>query len=155
MAEVIMQIEYLIIGAVIIAIGSVLLYLIVSKLLSSLFVKHWLVFLDNEGKVKEIIPKSIRKGKNSIKHRKNEYQIDPTHRYHIMAYDEKNELRIKKDGTLDSLIRAKTVEEYELAAFSLLSKLLQSKIRAVDFIMLLLLGIVAALVFYGIMHGGK
>jgi ABC-type antimicrobial peptide transport system permease subunit len=155
MAEVIMQIEHLIIGAVIIAIGSVLLYLIVSKLLSSLFVKHWLVFLDNEGKVKEIIPKSIRKGKNSIKHRKNEYQIDPTHRYHIMAYDEKNELRIKKDGTLDSLIRAKTVEEYELAAFSLLSKLLQSKIRAVDFIMLLLLGIVAALVFYGIMHGGK
>jgi hypothetical protein len=155
MAEVIVQMEYLVIGAVIIAIGSVLLYLTVSKLLSSLFVKHWLIFLDSEGKVKEIVTKSVRKGKTSVKHRKNEYQIEPTHRYHILSYDEKNEMRIRKDGTLDSLIRAKTVEEYELAAFSLLSKLLQSKIRAVDFIMLLLLGIVAALVFYGIMHGGK
>jgi hypothetical protein len=111
--------------------------------------------LDSEGKVKEIVAKSIRKGKTSVKHRKNEYQIEPTHRYHILSYDEKNELRIKKDGTLDSLIRAKTVEEYELAAFSLLSRLLQSKIRAIDIVLLLLMGVVAAVVLYSFMHGGK
>jgi hypothetical protein len=155
MAEVIMQVEYLLIGGAAIAIGSVILYLAVSKLLSSLYVKHWLIFLDSEGKVKEIVAKSIRKGKSVAKHRKNEYHIDPTHRYHILSYDEKNELRIRKDGTLDSLIKAKTIEEYELAAFSLLSRLLQSKIRAIDLVMLLLMGVIAALVIFGFMHGGK
>jgi hypothetical protein len=155
MAEVITQVEYLVIGGAAIAIGSILLYLAASKLMSSLFVKHWLIFLDSEGKVKEIVAKNIRKGKTTVKHRKNEYQIDATHRYHILGYDEKNELRIKKDGTLDSLIRSKTVEEYELAAFSLLSRLLQSKIRAIDMIMLLLMGVVAAVVIYSFMHGGK
>jgi hypothetical protein len=155
MAEIITQMEYIVVGAVIIAIASVLLYAVFSKLYSAFFSKHYLIFLDNEGKVKEIVTKTLRKGKTSVKHKKNEYQIDPVNKYHIMAYDEKNELKIRKDGTIDSLLKSKTVEEYELAAFSMLSRLLQSRIRAVDMVMLLLLGVVAAVIFYHFAMGGK
>jgi hypothetical protein len=155
MAEIITQMEYIVAGAAVIAAGSVLLYAVFSKLYSAFFTKHWLIFLDSEGKVKEIVAKTLRRGKSAVKYKKNEYCIDPVNRYHIMSYDEKNELRIKKDGTLDSLIRAKTLEEYELAAFSMLSRLLQSKIRAVDMVMLLLLGTVAVLILYHFGTGGK
>jgi hypothetical protein len=155
MAEVITQVEYLIAGAVVIATASVLLYTVFSRLYSTFFSKHYLIFLDNEGKVKEIITKTIKREKNTVKHKKNEYYIDPVSKYHIMSYDEKNELKIKKDGTIDSLIKSKTVEEYELAAFSMLSKLLQSKIRAVDMIMLMLLAVVAVVIIYHFAVGGK
>jgi hypothetical protein len=154
MAEIITQMEYILAGAVIVAVASVLFYTVFSKLYSAFFSKHYLIFLDSEGKVKEIVTKTLKRGKTAVKHKKNEYQIDPTHRYHIMAYDEKNELKIRKDGTIDSLIKAKTVEEYELAAFSMLSKLLQSRIRAVDMIMLMLLAAVAVLVIYHFAMGG-
>jgi multisubunit Na+/H+ antiporter MnhB subunit len=155
MAEIITQMEYILAGAVIVAVASVLLYTVFSKLYSTFFSKHYLIFLDSEGKVKEIVTKTLRKGKTTVKHKKNEYCIDPVNKYHIMAYDEKNELKIKKDGTIDSLIKAKTVEEYELAAFSMLSRLLQSRIRAVDMVMLLLMGVVAALIVYHFAMGGK
>jgi hypothetical protein len=155
MAGLIVQPEYLVLGAVLLAAGSVLVYNGIRKLLSGIYVKHWCIFIDTEGKVKEIVAKSIRRGKTTVKHRDNEYQIDPTHRYHVLSYDEKSELRIRKDGTLDSMIRAKTVEEYELAAFSMLSRLLQSRVRTVDVVMLMLMGIVAAAVLYGFMNGGK
>jgi hypothetical protein len=154
MAGLIVQPEYLLLGAVLLAAGSILGYLGISRLLSGIFVKHWFIFIDTEGKVKEIVAKNIRRGKTTVKHRDSEYQIDPTHKYHVLAYDEKNELRIRKDGSLDSMIRAKTVEEYELAAFSMLSRLLQSKIRTVDVIMLMLMGVVAVVVLYSFMHGG-
>jgi len=147
--------EYIVAGAVITAVASVLLYMVFSKLYSAIFSKHYLIFLDSDGKVKEIVAKTLKRGKTTVKHKKNEYNIDPTHKYHIMAYDEKNELKIKKDGTLDSLIRAKTVEEYELAAFSMLSKLLQSRIRGVDILMLLLMGVIAVLIVYHFAMGGK
>jgi len=147
--------EYIVAGAVITAVASVLLYMVFSKLYSAFFTKHYLVFLDSDGKVKEIVAKTLKRGKTTVKYKKNEYNIDPAHKYHIMAYDEKNELKIKKDGTLDSLIRAKTVEEYELAAFSMLSKLLQSRIRAVDMVMLLLMGVIAVLIVYHFAMGGK
>jgi hypothetical protein len=155
MVEIITQMEYIVAGAVIIAIASVLLYAVFSKLYTAFFSKHYLIFLDSEGKVKEIVTKTLKKGKTTVKHKKNEYQIDPTHKYHVMAYDEKNELKIRKDGTIDSLIKAKTVEEYELAAFSMLSRLLQSRIRAVDMVMLMLLGVVAVVIFYHFAMGGK
>jgi len=154
MAEIITQMEYILAGAVIVAVASVLFYTVFSKLYSSIFSKHYLIFLDSEGKVKEIVTKTLKRGKTAVKHKKNEYQIDPTHKYHIMAYDEKNELKIRKDGTIDSLIKARTVEEYELAAFSMLSRLLQSRIRAVDMIMLMLLAAVAVLVIYHFAMGG-
>jgi hypothetical protein len=155
MAEIIMRMEYIVGGSIALALASILLYIALSRLLSGIFVKHWLVFIDSEGKVKEIIPKTLKRGKTSVKHKKNEYCIDPTHKYHILAYDEKNELRIRKDGTLDSLIKAKTVEEYELAAFSMLSRLLQSKLRAVDMVMLMMLGIVLVAVLFGFMQGHR
>jgi len=154
MAEIITQMEYILAGAVIVAVASVLFYTVFSKLYSAFFSKHYLIFLDSEGKVKEIVTKTLKRGKTTVKHKKNEYQIDPTHKYHIMAYDEKNELKIRKDGTIDSLIKARTVEEYELAAFSMLSRLLQSRIRAVDMIMLMLLAAVAVLVIYHFAMGG-
>jgi hypothetical protein len=155
MAEIITQFEYLAIGAAAIALGSVVFYKAITGILSGILQKHWFIFLDTDGKIKEIIVKYIRRGKTSIRHRKNEYQIDPTHRYHILAYDEKNELVVHKNGTIDSLVKVRTVEEYELMAFSLLSRLLQGKIRAVDLVMLLLMGVVAVVVLYGLIHGQK
>jgi len=154
MVEIITRLEYLVGGAAALVIASILLYTAISRLYYTYFSKHYLIFLDSEGKVKEIIGKTVKRGKTTVKHKKNEYCIDPTHKYHIMAYDEKNELKIKKDGTLDSLIKAKTVEEYELAAFSMLSRLLQSKVRAVDIVMLMLLAVVAIMIFFHF-TGGK
>jgi hypothetical protein len=155
MAQIILQIEYVIVGTVILVISSILFYTIFNRLYSAYFTKHYLVFLDSEGKIKEIISKTLKKDKNTVKYKKNEYCIDPVHRYHILAYDEKNELKIKKDGTIDSLIKNKTVEEYELAAFSMLSRLLQNKIRAVDMVMLMMLGIVLIAVIFGFIQGHK
>jgi len=155
MVEIITKLEYLIGGAAALVIGSILLYTAISRLYYAYFSKHYLIFLDSDGKVKEIVAKTVKRGKTSVKHKKNEYCIDSNNKYHIMAYDEKNELKIKKDGTIDSLIRAKTVEEYELAAFSMLSKLLQSKVRAVDVVMLLLIGIIAVMIFFQFAAGGK
>jgi len=154
MVEIITRLEYLVGGAAALVIASILLYTLISRLYYTYFSKHYLIFLDSEGKVKEITGKRLKRGKTTVKHKKNEYCIDPTHNYHIMAYDEKNELKIKKDGTLDSLIKAKTVEEYELAAFSMLSRLLQSKMRAVDIVMLMLLAVVAIMIFFHF-TGGK
>jgi len=153
--EIITRVEYIAAGAVIAALAGVLLYSAFSKLYSLFFSKHYLIFLDSDGKVKEIIAKTLKKGKTSVKHRNSEYCIDPVNRYHILACDEKNELKIKKDGTLDSLIKAKTVEEYELIAFSMLAKLLQNRVRAVDMVMLLILGAVAAVILYHFALGGK
>jgi hypothetical protein len=155
MAEVLVRIEYIIAGAIAIAALTAFLYMAVSRVFSSYFVRHWFIFLDDEGKVKEIVKKTIRRTRNKMKYKKAEYIFDPTHKYHIMSYDEKNELRIRKDGVIDSLIKSKTVEEYELMAFSLLSRLLQAKLRAIDMVMLLMMGIILAAVIYGFMHGQK
>jgi hypothetical protein len=155
MVEVIMRLEYIIAGTVILVISSILFYTIFNRLYSAYFTKHYLVFLDSEGKIKEIISKTLKKDKNTVKYKKNEYCIDPVHKYHILAYNEKNELKIKKDGTLDSLIKNKTIEEYELAAFSMLSRLLQSKFRTVDMVMLMMLSIVLIAVVFGFIQGHK
>jgi K+-sensing histidine kinase KdpD len=155
MAVVITQMEYIIVGAVLLSVISIAVYKTVYSMLGSYFTKHYFIFLDSEGRVKEIVKKTLRRNKDRFVYKKAEYIIDPTHRYHVLAYDEKNELRIRKDGVIDSMIRARTVEEYQLMAFSLLSRLLSAKMRTVDLVMLMLMGVVVVAVIYGLIHGQR
>jgi heme/copper-type cytochrome/quinol oxidase subunit 2 len=153
--EVIVNFEYLIIGAVFLAILSTVIYKAITGLYSSIFVKHIFIFIDENGRIKEIIEKRIKKGKNNIRIKGIEYCFEPNTKYHLMAFDEKNELFVKKDRTLDSAIKSKAIEEYELMAINLLGKILQSKIRGIDLIMLLMMGIILAVILMHFMGGGK
>jgi len=152
--EVLVNFEYLIAGAVVLAVLSMAVYKALSGIYSSIFVRHVFVFIDENGKIREIIAKRIRKGKNSIKIKGIEYCFEPNSRYHLMSFDEKNELVVRKDRTIDSAIRARAIEEYELMALRLLSKMLQTKIRGIDIVMLLLLGVILAVILTKFTSGG-
>jgi hypothetical protein len=152
--EVLVNFEYLIAGAIVLAILSTAVYKTISGIYSNIFVKHIFVFIDENGKIKEITAKRVRKGKNSIRIKGIEYCFEPNARYHLMSFDEKNELIVKKDRTIDSAIRAKAIEEYELMALRLLGRMLQTKIRGIDIIMLLLLGVILAVILSKFTGGG-
>jgi hypothetical protein len=152
--EVLVNFEYLIAGAVVLAVLSMVVYKTLSGIYSSIFVRHVFVFIDENGKIREIIAKRIRKGKNSIKIKGIEYCFEPNSKYHLMSFDEKNELVVRKDKTIDSAIRARAIEEYELMALRLLSKMLQTKIRGIDIVMLLLLGVILAVILTKFTGGG-
>jgi hypothetical protein len=152
--ELIVHLEYLIAGAAVLAVLSLVFYRAISGLLNSLYAKHTFAFIDENGRIKEIIVKRVRRGKNSIKLKGVEYCFEPNTGYHLMSFDERNELVVRKDRTIDSAIRARMIEDYELMAISLISKMLQSKFRGIDMVMLLLMGVilVAILMNFG---GGK
>jgi hypothetical protein len=153
--EVIVNFEYLVVGAVLLAVLSAAVYKAVVGLYSSIFVKHIFIFIDENGRVKEIVEKRIRKRRNSVRIRGIEYCFEPNTRYHLMSFDEKNELIVKKDKTLDSAIKSKTIEEYELMAINLLGRMLQAKIRGIDLVMLLMMGMILVVILMHFAGGGK
>jgi hypothetical protein len=153
--EVIVNFEYLVVGAVLLAVLSAAVYKAVAGLYSGVFVKHIFIFIDENGRVKEIVEKRIRKGRNSIRIRGIEYCFEPNARYHLMSFDEKNELIVKKDKTLDSAIKSKAIEEYELMAINLLGRMLQAKIRGIDLVMLLMMGMILVVILMHFAGGGK
>jgi hypothetical protein len=153
--EVMVNFEYLIVGAIVLVTISLAIYRAVSGILSALYIRHVFVFIDDSGRVKEIVTKRVRKGKNSIKIKGVEYCFEPNVQYHLMSFDEKNELVVKKDKTIDSAIKSKAIEEYELMAINLLGKLLQTKIRGIDLIMLLMLGMILIVILTHFFGGSK
>ena len=153
--EVMVNFEYLIAGAIVLVVFSLAIYKAVSGILASLYIRHVFVFIDENGKIKEIIAKRVRKGKNSIRIRGVEYCFEPNTQYHLMSFDEKNELIVKKDKTIDSAIKSKAIEEYELMAINLLGKMLQTKIRSIDLLMLLMLGMILVVILTHFLGGSK
>jgi hypothetical protein len=153
--EVMVNFEYLIAGAIVLVVLSLAIYKAISGILASLFIRHVFVFIDENGKIKEIIAKRVRKGKNSIRIKGVEYCFEPNAQYHLMSFDEKNELIVKKDKTIDSAIKSRAIEEYELMAINLLGKMLQTKIRGIDLLMLLMLGMILVVIITHFMGGGK
>jgi hypothetical protein len=153
--EVTVNFEYLIAGAIVLVAVSLAIYRAVSGILSSLYIRHVFVFIDDSGRIKEIVAKRVRKGKNSIKIKGVEYCFEPNVQHHLMSFDEKNELVVKKDKTIDSAIKSRAIEEYELMAINLLGKLLQTKIRGIDLIMLLMLGMILIVILTNFLGGSK
>jgi len=152
--ELLVNFEYLIAGALLLVILSIGAYKTASSLLSNIYSKHTFVFIDENGKVTQIVTKRIRKGKNSVRIKGIEYNFEPNAQYHLMSFDEKNELVVKKDRTIDSAIKGKLIEEYEMMALSLLSRMLHSKLRGVDIVMLLMMGLILVVILSHFMRGG-